>query len=301
MWSSLIPLLYMAFWRFYLHKKRSWMNSIPVVIVLMCLGILSGWSNENVSVSLILLAAGYMRLYREKYSMIPRFAKTGIVSLVIGSLILWLAPGNFVRFASEHHSRSIIHMIGNVFHNIGALFDFESTLLLIVSFVLLMFFVKTTRKKVAARFMAAGIMSAVSMSVVGGISGRVFLGCVVLMVIAVGLLYDDWDDTLTIRQCRCFLMIALLLGMNTFYSDARTGIQDYANRWNQNLAIIQMEKEKGNLDVYVNPVTPKNKFCATYGLDDIKPKEENQHWLNKGVAHAFGLHTIQSVHVKTNK
>ena len=283
MWSSLIPLLYMTFWRFYLHRERNWMNSIPVVIVLMCLGILSGWSNENVSVSLILLAAGYMRLYREKYSMIPRFAKTGIVSLVIGSLILWLAPGNFV------------------FHNIGALFDFESTLLLIISFVLLMFFVKTTRKKVAALFMAAGIMSAVSMSVVGSISGRVFLGCVVLMVIAVGLLYDDWDDTLTIRQCRCFLMIALLLGMNTFYSDARTGIQDYANRWNQNLAIIQMEKEKGNLDVYVNPVTPKNKFCATYGLDDIKPKEENQHWLNKGVAHAFGLHTIQSVHIKTDK
>lgn len=224
MWSSLIPLLYMAFWHFYLHKERSWMNSIPVVIVLMCLGILSGWSNENVSVSLILLAAGYMRLYREKYSMIPRFAKTGIVSLVIGSLILWLAPGNFVRFASEHHSRSIIHMIGNVFHNIGALFDFESTLLLIISFVLLMFFVKTTRKKVAALFMAAGIMSAVSMSVVGGISGRVFLGCVVLMVIAVGLLYDDWNDTLTIRQCRCLLMIALLLGMHTFYSDARTGM-----------------------------------------------------------------------------
>jgi len=301
MWSSLIPLLYMAFWRFYLYKERSWMNSISVVIVLMCLGILSGWSNENVSVSLILLAVGYMWLYRGKYSVIPRFAKTGIVGLVIGSLLLWLAPGNFVRFASEHHSRSIIYMIGNVFHNIGALFDFESTLLLIISFVLLMFFVKTRRKKVAALFMAAGVMSAVSMSVVGGISGRVFLGCVVLMVIAVGLLYDDWNDTLTIRQYRCLLMIALLLGMHTFYSDARTGIQDYANRWNQNLAIIQLEKEKGNFDVYINPVTPKNKFCATYGLDDIKPKEENQHWLNKGVAHAFGLHTIQSIYVKTDK
>lgn len=301
MWSSLIPLLYMAFWRFYLHKERRWMNSIPGVIILMCFGILAGWSNEKVSVSLILLAAGYMWLYREKYNIIPRFAKTGVVSLVIGSLLLWLAPGNFVRFATEHHSRSIIHMIGNVFHNIGALFDLESTLLLIIAFVLLMFFIKTTRKKIAALFMAAGVMSAVSMSVVGGISGRVFLGCVVLMVIAVGLLYDEWNDTLTIRKCRCFLMIALLLGMHTLYSDARTGIQDYANRWNQNLAIIQMEKGKGNLDVYVNPVTPKNKFCATYELDDIKPKEENQHWLNKGVAHAFGLHTIQSVHVKTDK
>lgn len=301
MWSSLIPLFYMAFWRLYLHKECRWMNSIPVVIILMFFGILAGWSNENVSVSLILLAAGYMWLYREKYSIIPRFAKTGIVSLVIGSLLLWLAPGNFVRFASEHHSRSIVHMIGNVFHNLGELFDFNSTLLLLILFAVFIVFVKTPRWKIASLFMAAGVMSAVSMSVVGGIHDRIFLGCVVLMVIAVGLLYDDWNDTVTIRKFRIVLMIALMLGLRLFYSDGRTAIQDYASRWNQNLAIIQMEKEKGNLDVYVNPVTPKNKFCATYELDDIKPKEENQHWLNKGVAHAFGLHTIQSVHVKTDK
>ena len=57
---------------------------------------------------------------------------------------------------------------------------------------------------------------------------------------------------------------------------AEDGINDYAARWNENLEIIAEEKAKGNLDVYVNPITPLNKFCATYGLDDIKHHDENQ-------------------------
>ena len=85
MWLSLIPLLYMLFWRIYLHKEKKWMNSVPALILLMGIGVLAGWSNENVSVSLILLAAGYIWLYREKYSVIPLFAKTGIGALIIGS------------------------------------------------------------------------------------------------------------------------------------------------------------------------------------------------------------------------
>ena len=301
MWLSLIPLLYMLFWRIDLHKEKKWMNSVPALILLMGIGVLAGWSNENVSVSLILLAAGYIWLYREKYSVIPLFAKTGIGALIIGSLLLWLAPGNFVRFATEKHSKSIFQMLINVFHNVGALFDFNSTLLLIILFTLLAIFLKSQRKKLAFLFMIAGVMSAVSMSVVGGITNRTFLGCVVLMIISVGLLYDDWNNTITIRKYRFFLMIALLLGMHTFYNDALSGIQDYRAQWNQNLAIIQMEKERGNLDVYVNPVTPKNKFCAAYGLDDIKDRENNKFWLNQQVAQTYGLHTIQSVHVKSGK
>ena len=72
---------------------------------------------------------------------------------------------------------------------------------------------------------------------------------------------------------------------------------DYYRRWNANIQIIQAEKAKGNLDVYVNPITPKNRFCAAYKLDDIKPQRENTHWLNKSIAQYYGLHTIQSVHV----
>lgn len=51
--------------------------------------------------------------------------------------MLLLVPGNFARFSAEGHSKSIFNILGNLFHNIIALFDFQSTLLLILSFSLL--------------------------------------------------------------------------------------------------------------------------------------------------------------------
>ncbi|RGS70091.1 hypothetical protein DWX75_11330 [Mitsuokella sp. AF21-1AC] len=301
MWASIIPLLYLAFWRRYFDQEIKGLNRIPSLMLLFILAVLSGWANENVSVSLIFLAICYMVIYRNKYGSIPRFATSGLIGLVIGTLLLWLAPGNFARFAAEKHSKSILHIVHNVFHNISVLFDFNSTLLLILLFAVLIILGRSAKKSLSSVFMISGVLSAVAMSVVGGIYTRTFLGCVVLMIISVGMLYDDWNDTVNVRKCRAMLLVCLCLGMHIFYVTARDGINDYANAWNQNLEIIRTEKEKGNLDVYVNPITPKNKFCATYGLDDIKPKENNQHWLNTGVAHAFGLHTIQSVHVNPQK
>ena len=297
MWSSIIPLAYMAFWRVYIDKEHPVLNTIPCVLILFVLAVLSGWSNENVSVSLLFLAVSYMWLYHKKYGSVPLFSKTGLLGLMTGTSFLWLAPGNFVRFAAEKHSKSILHMLGNIPHNITALFHFNSTMLLLVIFVLFMLLRKNPRKQLAIILMLAGILASASMSVVGSIESRVFLGSAVLMIISVGLLYDDWRDTLDIRKCRVALLIILLIGMQGFYSEARVAIRDYGIAWNQNLEIIKAEKAKGNLDVYVNPITAKNKFCATYGLDDIQPQEKNQHWLNKGVAKAYGLNTIQSIHV----
>ena len=301
MWASIIPLLYIAFWRRYFNQKTQEFNKLPALILLFILAVLSGWANENVSVALIFLAICYMVMYRNKYGCIPHFAISGLIGLVIGALLLWLAPGNFARFAAEKHSKSILHMIHNVFHNISVLFDFNSTLLLVLLFAILIILGRSSKKYLSSVFMIAGVLSAVAMSVIGNIDNRIFLGCVVLMIISVGILYDDWNDTINVCKCRVVLFVCLCLSMHIFYVTARNGINDYAHAWNQNLEIIRTEKEKGNLDVYVNQIAPKNKFCATYGLEDIQPKENNQHWLNKGVARAFGLHTIQSVHANPQK
>lgn len=297
MWASLIPLLFLAFVRFYHNKPRNYFNGIPFCIFFFVLGILAGWSNENVSVSLIVIMAGYILSFRESGEKSLHFTYAGMAGLISGAILLWLAPGNFVRFAAEKHSKSIVHILKMMWHNTTTLFNYESTLLLIVIFLVLMMFSKSRNKKLSILFMVGSFLSSIAFSVVDVINTRVFLGVVVLMCISVGILFDGWENDIKVRKFKVLITFVLLLGTMSFYFTARDGIQDYGWRWEQNLKIIQTEKEKGNLDVYVNPITPKNKFCATYGLDDIKPKENNKHWLNRGVAHAFGLDTIQSIKV----
>ena len=230
-------------------------------MLLFILAVLSGWANENVSVSLIFLAICYMVIYRNKYGSIPRFATSGLIGLVIGTFLLWLAPGNFARFAAEKHSKSILHIVHNVFHNISVLFDFNSTLLLILLFAVLIILGRSAKKSLSSVFMISGVLSAVAMSVVGGIYTRTFLGCVVLMIISVGILYDDWNDTVNVRKCRVVLFVCLCLGMHIFYVTARDGINDYANAWNQNLEIIRTEKEKGN---------PSRVYTSTFKNNGLK-------------------------------
>lgn len=297
MWASLIPLLFLAFMRFYYNKPQAYFSKMPFCIFFFLLGIMAGWANENVSVSLILIMMGYMFIFYKSGKKSLCFTYAGMAGLVIGSAFLWLAPGNFVRFAAGGYSKSIVHMIGKMWNNAVALFNYESTLLLIVAFLILMIFSKSDNKKLSVVFMLGSFLASIAFSVVGSIQTRVFLGVVVLMCISVGILFDGWEDDKKVRGFKFLLTFALFLGTMSFYSTARGGIIDYSRRWEQNLKIIQMEKARGNLDVYVNPVTPRNKFCAAYGLEDIQTKENNQHWLNQGVAYAFDLHTIQSVKV----
>ena len=155
--------------------------------------------------------------------------------------------------------------------------------------------------KVAVVFMIGSFISAAAAGPVGSILGRASFGCIVLAIISTGILYADWKTPNEAVLAKLLISIFLMLGCFNFYRDAKNGCIDFSNRWNENLAIIQQEKQAGNLDIYVNPIFPRNRFCAAYGLDDFKPEKDNNHWLNRGAAKYFGVHTIQSIKVETKK
>lgn len=304
MWSGIIPLFFLSFWRCYDNKEYRLYRHPIFLGGIFLLGILTGWANENVSVAIILLLIGYMALYREKYKVVPTFSYMGFAGTVIGSIFLWIAPGNFVRFIAEKHSTSIFKVVKTMIHNAVSLFDFNTALMLFICLIIFLIFGNSKHKKLSCIFAISSIVSAIAMGIVGGLHSRIFFSCIVFMIIAVGILYEEWNDTITIKNVKTVITIFLILGSYNFYSYAKDSISDYNNRWNENIRIIQLEKERGNYDVTVNPIAPSNRFCAAYMLDDIKPASNNNHWLNIGVAKYYGLHTIQSIKIKdqgTNK
>ena len=297
MWASLIPLLFLSFWRFYLNKPYKIASNPVFIIMIFVLGVMTGWSNENVSVGILGMLLIYISFYRAQYLKIPTFALCGFIGTAIGSALLWFAPGNFARFAAEHHTKSIFSMIKASIHNVESLLDPNATLILVIIFILFILLGQSKNKQIASVYFMGAIISSAAFGVIGHLSDRVFLGVTILLIVSAGILYNDWNYTTKIRKTRALITFCLILSSVFVYHTAKAGIKDYDMRWNENLKIIEEEKAKGNLDVYVNPITPLNKFCATYGLDDIKPHDQNQHWLNKGIAKHYGLHTIQTVHL----
>lgn len=298
LWASLIPLLLLGIWRKSLcYDSLSYESRLGIFLVFIT-GIFAGWANENVSVALIAMGFCFCCFDKKRYGKIGRYKISGVIGLLIGAALLWFAPGNFVRFAAEKHSKSIFHIVHMIVRNILVMFDPTATLILMFGFCVLLFSNRIKKKEIAVLYLAGAFTASVAFSVIGTLSGRVVFGPAILAIVAVGILYGQWQGTMGIEKVRTMLLILMVLGSYGFYKQARDGINDYAARWDYNQRIIYAEKEKGNLDVFINPITPKNKFCATYGLDDIKPQKANRHWLNSGVAKYFELHTIQSVSVE---
>lgn len=300
MWSMLIPLLFLAGWRIYIDKEYKVFSNCFFIIAVFFLGVMAGWANENVSVGIIWILLCFMMTYKIKYRKVPVFSVVGLLGTIIGAGFLILAPGNFVRFAAEHHSKSLLKMARSIVHNIFALVDFNTALLLLIFLFIFLIVGKSKNKALALILMSAAFISSMAFGVTGHIHSRVFFGPVILLIISTGMVYIDCFKNINEKEVilKFSMSILLALGIYFLFTYARNGIKDYGYRNNENIKIIEMEKARGNLDVTVNPITPLNRFCAAYMLDDIQPKENNQHWLNKGVASYYKLHTIQSVHLE---
>ena len=68
-----------------------------IVFWILPLGILAGWSNENMGPAVWLLSVAVILTTAKKKSKIPCWMLVGSVSALLGSIMVIVAPGNFVR------------------------------------------------------------------------------------------------------------------------------------------------------------------------------------------------------------
>ena len=241
LWASLIPVLFFALWRCYAGNSLKTYDNPLFIVVTFIIGVFAGWANENVSVALLFMGVLYWIYFKYTRGNIPRFSIIGWIGLLIGSLFLWGAPGNFVRFAAEKHSKSIVSMSRSIINNILCMFDVHTALLLIFAFIILAFAESIDKKGEAIIFFLGSFVSAVAFSVIGTLSSRTFFGPIVLMIIAVGILLEQYCVYLNQKRIQFLLCLLMLLGSYNFYQYGLIGINDYVNRWNANQNIIKRE------------------------------------------------------------
>ncbi len=300
LWLMLTPLLFLYFWRLYVEKEYPIFNLWWMQAIFGVLGIFSGWANENLSVTIFVVLAGYGYMYKKLYGRIPLFSITGIFSFSVGSLLLWLAPGNFARFVAEHHTTSVVHILENMIRNIFSLLYFDTTLVLVILFIILIYTFKTNSyyKKILPGLFFCGIVAGnIAFGVVGKLNSRVYFTSVVFMILVVGLLLEFYEfdySCYKVVKIQRLIIFFLLVGTVNLYLGAKPALIQYNKQWQKNVQIVEEAKQKGEKNVTVNANTPRSKFCAAYELEDIAPRGNNTMWLNVGVAQYFGVDTIQS-------
>jgi hypothetical protein len=96
LWGTLLILSFLSFYcaAFLSGKyKDGWMKRIGVFF----LGVLAGWTNENMSVAMIFFLICLILLTKKENKAIPKWMIFGLAGAIIGCAFMLLAPGNYVR------------------------------------------------------------------------------------------------------------------------------------------------------------------------------------------------------------
>ena len=132
LWSALCAAAFLLPYNLYVKKLTAALDSAEEkavypakggalrAVMMFLLGILGGWSVENLAVTTVLLAGGcifYVRLLtREKTggrSFVPAWFYTGAAGALIGFAGILAAPGNYVRYDEQGEGKGILDHLGN--------------------------------------------------------------------------------------------------------------------------------------------------------------------------------------------
>ena len=105
---------------------RNWLIA-PMLV----LGVLAGWSVENLAVTVFVLTAGLSWWARRKGAM-PLWMPAGAFGAFVGLVLLVAAPGNFVRYDAQGSGKGILTHIGNQFAGNGEMALYILPLLLLL-------------------------------------------------------------------------------------------------------------------------------------------------------------------------
>ena len=120
LWSSVFVALFLV--PYNLHCKTIDKGDTParhwLIVPMFALGVLAGWSVENLAVTVFVLAAGLSWWARRKGDL-PLWMPAGAFGALAGLVLLVAAPGNFVRYDAQGSGKGILIHIGNQFAGNG--------------------------------------------------------------------------------------------------------------------------------------------------------------------------------------
>ena len=301
LWTTTIILLFLAPFR----KKQDnpeYNFGIPLSVLFFFAGILAGWSNENSGAGVLFLLIGYFIIKIIKKDKLSLFEIFGAVGFLIGFCLMIAAPGNYVRaeeirrMGDGYYGDPLLLMFIKRFISITKYF-IENTGFLLVSISLVLGFDLLYHKKQKLQlftyfYFISTLISVYSMLLSPTFPDRAFLIVIVFSIITLGNILRQVEIPDIIKRNIVFIAVLTVLCMSVSFLDASKKTMGVYLRWYDRVEYILAEKEKGNLDIELNPIEAKNKHVALYGLSDIYSDEIE--WPNTSIATYFGLKTIKS-------
>lgn len=297
LWTTTIILIFInLFIKFSNSKKYNLVQNILFFI----LGIIAGWTNENAGASLIVLLLVFIgiRLKLEKKN-INKIQVVGIIGVVLGFLIMIMAPGNYIR--SNAYENNGFFLIEWIKRAVSITITLEHTLIYFFIIMVIIGSIYIIRKqKIDIKnysFLIGTIVAIYSMVVSPTFPERSWTIVIVYSIVLCGnLLYhlniDYKLKSLMITNC---IIVGLFLFVNSYILAVKDSYQFY-NTWQYRIETIEKGKKEGIKDYEFEIHLTSRKQSASFGLGDLFDKKNDSN--NQTYARYF---EIKSIKAKNNR
>lgn len=298
LWCAFIILLFLLPYRVYAENNKNERDSIFKLIYMIPLGIIAGWTNENTGGAMILLIMLFMLYYKLNNIKIPKWAVGGFISSSIGFIFLILAPGNNAR--KGHMIKKTVDLMDNILNVLGTTFTLcGGLLILLIVFLVLLSLTNKDKKIISKQLILSGmylicaLAGIIVMIVSPQIAGRVWFGPITFIIISIFNLYPYINKDK--YKLKIIIPIFLIIFGVKFIQDYKFAYDDITktfNSINHQISTIIDEKEKGNLDIQVEPIEkPKSKYNAFLGTRYLSDDKDS--WLNQWMAKYYDINSIK--------
>lgn len=296
LWGPLLSFAYLLVFRFQINKDEPIINNILLEIVYGLLGIICTWTNENMAVTMVVLALtfnGYVYLHRGNCY---RWSILANIGIFVGAAILISAPGNRVRWAYSLELGYVadISYIKN-FINITKMFLDVGFLCVPVGVSLLCHILnKRAKSDNVLWFYVLGLF--VSMYSMVGSPAYTDSPKVISLIFAIIMLGRYWNNIpmslLCNRKAWVIVMILMLMLDFKMYKIAIKDILAYEEINTVNMETVSEAKKSGNMD----PILMKYVWTSKFGSElagEESLTTSPRGWRNNSFANYYGLNTVR--------
>lgn len=313
LWGTLIIIIFLYPYIVYYQTQTSLKGGL-VAMGMFLLGLLAGWTNENMGIALIMfifvITLLIYRNDRDKES--ARFWMfTGLIGAIIGYLIMILAPGNFFRLKYiqnvDNSANTISFFIDSLSIRITALYNHFLHYLLLPSaiyLVLLFICIKTGAKqsgkkrvRLSMLFFGAAYVAHLAMIATPIYPQRALFGVISFIIIANAILYASIEIKTNVVRLINMIVIGGLLAFSAigYYRDYHY-LKLVCDFWKQREIFVEQQKEKGVEDIIFEDRF--DIFKKDYEIYDLVNYTDSFNWLNHAYARYYG---VKSVRIQTDE
>lgn len=289
------------------YKNKNINGNIVFSTLMLLLGFISGSSQEQVfSAVFVFLALWFIYIKKNKVK-VPNYLYWGLVGLIIGGMVLILAPGNFTRFNVAENG-SLLYKIASllgyfiIYYLVVPVQQLWIWILIVIVIVTVLKFsdkreeVNTFKNKVLTKkfyfWFFIGMTSVLPMiAFSASVSARTCFFFVVFIAIAFISLFDGHREALLKFNGGKIAIIITFMILNIIFVDVGIGVGNgylLSQEVKHREIVILENRAKGINNIVVDPfdIMP---FHTSYIYD---VKIDDQHGVNKVVSSYYNIKSI---------